>query len=199
MIISIEGIDCAGKSSLAERLKKTFERNKSIIFCCEFDSPFSSYLKELLKTDGSYLMKTFMFALDRAWIFENRAFSHLESGGIVIWDRYVDSAYAYRYAEDYKTDLADFEYVKKINSIFPKPDLTIYLDISVQTSIRRAQKSGRSEPYDEKTLTKVKSYYDSIYKDNDKCVIVDGEKTEKELIDIIVHILEDTDERFRNR
>ena len=153
---------------------------------------------ELLRTNGSYLMKTFMFALDRAWVFENIAYSHLKRGGIVIWDRYVDSAYAYRYAENYKTDIANFEYVKKINSIFPKPDLTIYLEISVLTSIKRAKKANRKEPYNEELLTKAKLYYDDIYRNNDKCVIINGEQSMTTIVEKIKHILEDKDERFRD-
>ncbi len=198
MIISVEGIDCAGKSTLINELKKMFKENENIVFCQEFDSPFANNLHELLRTNGSYLMKTFMFALDRAWVFENIAYSHLKRGGIVIWDRYVDSAYAYRYAENYKTDIANFEYVKKINSIFPKPDLTIYLEISVLTSIKRAKKANRKEPYNEELLTKAKLYYDDIYRNNDKCVIINGEQSITTIVEKIKHILEDKDERFRD-
>lgn len=43
-----------------------------------------------------------------------------------------------------------------------------------------------------------KLYYDDIYRNNDKCVIINGEQSMTTIVEKIKHILEDKDERFRD-
>lgn len=51
---------------------------------------------------------------------------------IILFDRYYQSALAYRMAEN-----IDKNWVKNINRIFREPDMIFYIDITPQESIRR--------------------------------------------------------------
>jgi dTMP kinase len=87
----------------------------------------------------------------------------LEDRKLIIWDRYVDSAIAYRAAEFViKPDLVDLEFVKIINKPFMAPDITIYIDIDADTAIKRGVTSGKHCPYDKGFLTLVRKEYRKI-------------------------------------
>ena len=131
-----------------------------VVTCGERQSPLGNLLtsKELAKL--SPFLKTFLFAADRAWVFERVCQPELRFGALVIWDRYVASAIAYRSADfSDGTDLIDIEFVEQINSPFPIPDLTILVDISKRTSSDRARHAGQDESYSMMHLERVREAY----------------------------------------
>lgn len=56
----------------------------------------------------------------------------INNSKIILFDRYYQSALAYRMAEN-----IDKNWVKNINRIFREPDMIFYIDITPQESIRR--------------------------------------------------------------
>ena len=186
MLIAFEGIDCAGKTTLIRALSSRI----CCVICEEMTSPIGPSIRTLLSQRGSFFLKTFFFAADRAWLYENIALPALKNSKIVLWDRYVDSALAYRYAEIEQADIIDYDFVKTINQPFPTPDLTIYINIDVNESINRAKRAMRHEPYDERFLTYVKAFYDKKYENTEKCMILDGKKKTEELCEHIIKSIE---------
>jgi len=188
MLIAIEGIDGAGKSTLMRNLSNRLPSEK-YTFCAEFQSPIGCKVKDLLKEKATFFIKTYFFAADRAWTYENIADPAMKAGKTVIWDRYVDSALAYRYAERDKANFIDFNFVKKINEPFQKADKTIYLKIPAEYSDKRAASAGRREPYDINFLKQVEQYYDSLREHNPSYHVIDATKTAEEITDAVCTLL----------
>ena len=76
---------------------------------------------------------------------------------IVIFDRYVPSAIAYRMA-----DGVDKDWVKSVNKNFPRHDLGFYIDITPETSIERNTDQKFNILYSYEHLDRVRKAYMSI-------------------------------------
>ncbi|MDR2638271.1 MAG: dTMP kinase [Helicobacteraceae bacterium] len=127
MFVAIEGIDCAGKSTQIEELKKIY---KDAIFTCE---PGGTKIGEKIRDIAlngkmSALARAFLFLADRA--------EHSDSvlkpneGKLIISDRSLISGIAYAW------DDAPKESLKTINLLATRgivPDLAILLALDMQT------------------------------------------------------------------
>ena len=160
-LIAFEGIDRAGKSSVVRLLADMLKTSKvPIAICGELHSPYASLIRDMLHKGSSPFLKTYLFASDRAWEYENNCLPALMRGEIVLWDRYVDSAIVYRTVEfQQRSSIIDVEFVKLINSPFVLPNLSIYIDVSADTSLQRSKILGKEEPYDSAFLEKVRDCY----------------------------------------
>jgi dTMP kinase len=160
-LIAFEGIDRAGKSSVIKMVRDRLDDSKTPIrLCGEKESPLVRLLGSDELRKMSMLMKTYLFATDRAWTYEKTCLPALRQGEVVLWDRYVDSALVYRTVEmTQKASEIDLEFVEKINEPFLRPHLTILIDISPEISSERAAKDAASEPYDREFLAAVRKEY----------------------------------------
>jgi dTMP kinase len=175
-LVAFEGIDRAGKSSVIMRMTNLLHGcHMPIMTCGELRSPIAPLLRDMLCTGSSAFLKTYFFASDRAWAYETECLPALKRGALVLWDRYVDSAVIYRTVELSKSaSEIDLDFVKEINRPFPKPDLTIYIDIPVGTSLERARAAGVSEPYNQDFLESVRDQYLQLVSSK-KYFIINGE------------------------
>jgi dTMP kinase len=175
MLIALEGLDNSGKTTVLNELKRKLSSD-DFTFCGEFLSPIAAETKSLLTNNSSYFLKTFFFASDRAWTYKNIAIPAFENYKIVIWDRYVDSALAYRRAEISEENIIDYTFVEKINAPFKKADATLYFNIPVSLSLERAQLSSEKEPYSGEVLRRVKKFYDEKLKVDNSYHCIDARK-----------------------
>jgi dTMP kinase len=109
----------------------------------------SRQLKWAQNTDISPLGELLLFNASRAQLTDKVIQPNLKSGTVVICDRYADSTTAY---QGYGRGL-DLETVNAANNIATqglKPDLTVLLDIPVETGLARknAKKQDRFEQED---------------------------------------------------
>lgn len=189
-LVALEGIDRAGKSSILSLLPRMlYECQVPIVTCGELQSPLAPIIRQSINSGGSAFLKTFLFASDRAWTYERVCSPALIRGEVVIWDRYVDSAIVYRAVEFSKSaSEIDLDFVKTINSPFPPPELTIYVDISAEVSQARAKNSGTKEPYSLNFLQSVRTEYlkQAAAK---RYTIVDGEEPLDEVATKIAQII----------
>jgi len=161
ILVVIEGIDHAGKSSVVARLPSLLRNSGAeVVVCGELRSPIADLLRGRALRELSPFLKTYLFAADRAWTYENECIPALARGAVVLWDRYVDSAIVYRAVElsTQKSEI-DLDFVREINSPFRQPDMTIYIDIDTKTSLTRVAGTDDSEPYDSKFLERVRAEY----------------------------------------
>jgi len=176
-LIAFEGIDRAGKSSVIQVVRDLLSDSKvPIRLCGEKQSPLVSLLGSDELREMSMLMKTYLFATDRAWTYEKSCLPSLRLGELVIWDRYVDSAIVYRTVEiTLKPSEINLEFVEKINEPFLRPHLTILIDVSPEITETRTTKDSAPEPYDRDFLAAVrKEYLKRAEAENYK--IVNGER-----------------------
>ncbi|WP_260447788.1 dTMP kinase, partial [Listeria seeligeri] len=136
MFIILEGLDNAGKTTAAEIISEHF-RNKgmSVYVSKELTTNVGIIIKELNRRGKlSSITKTFLFAADRQIRLEEFV-KDSENYDIIIMDRYIYSAMAYRVAEG-----TDLNWVKVVNDNVKKSDLAYYIDISPEESINRNSK-----------------------------------------------------------
>lgn len=172
--ITLEGLDGSGKSSLVEVLQETFGATTT-------SEPTDSWIGEVLRKslrddETPPLTDFFMFLADRAYHIEKTVEPALEAGEKVLCDRYVDSTTAYQthiLEEEFVTPEAFIAWSQDAFAI--EPDLTLYIDIDVETAVRRSEGVDKYERGN--TLTTVKNAYESRVCPLSRVVVIDGEQS----------------------
>jgi dTMP kinase len=163
LLIAIEGIDGAGKTSVATALAQWCgERG---IACCMSKEPtgvsFGKTLRESAQSGrGTIDDELDMFILDRRDHVARTIAPALAKNAIVILDRYYWSTAAYQGARG-----ADIQQILARNHEFaPKPDLTIVLDVPVSIGRQRISTRGDipNEFEDKKGLEKAREIFKQL-------------------------------------
>ncbi|WP_297438928.1 dTMP kinase [Thermococcus sp.] len=149
MFIVMEGIDGAGKSTQARLLAEWFEEQgyETVLTKEPTDTAFGKLIRRLVLTGGregiidgariSHEAEALLFAADRAEHVHKLIKPSVESGKVVISDRYFYSSLAYQWARG-----LDLEWLVDLNRFAIRPDLTVLLDLPVKESMKRI--NGRS-------------------------------------------------------
>ena len=152
LFITFEGGEGSGKSVQAKALYRRLSQLTipALLTHEPGGTPLGKKLGRWLKwtrdTDISPLTELLLFNASRAQLVTRVIQPNLQSGKIVICDRYADSTTAY---QSYGRGL-DLEMVKAINNAATrglKPDLTVLLDMPAEEGLarKRAQKQDRFE------------------------------------------------------
>lgn len=199
--IVIEGIEASGKTTQANILANKFPdavhtKNPTT------DNEIGIFIREKVlggKTDIPPVAYQYLFAADRE-IAQQKLIQDLKNGVTVISDRYFWSSVSYGIADRVETDYENWEEVSltslSILSMYHQflaPDLTIYLDVSLEESLKRLQGSEKhTEIYDNhETNIKVKKGYEWLIKEfPEEFKIIDGNKSEAEVTEEIVKLIE---------
>lgn len=158
-LITLEGIDGTGKSSIAELLKKSVPE---AVFTRE---PTKSWIgkavKRSIESDGDPLAELFLFVADHAEHIAKVIRPALSEGKIVISDRYSDSRYAYQGVTlSDKFDDA-LEWVQGLHrgwTVVPK--LTILFTIDPAAAVSRCGVRGEKTKFE--TLEFLKKVQDNF-------------------------------------
>lgn len=145
LFITFEGADGCGKTTQIELLNKYFkEKGQETLLTREPGAKgLGVKLREiLLNYDGdvSPTCESFLFLADRAQHVDCIIKPALNEGKIILCDRHTDSTVAY---QGYGRGL-DINQINMLNNIATgklKPDLTIVLDVDVETSMQRVGKN----------------------------------------------------------
>jgi dTMP kinase len=144
MLITFEGIDGSGKTTQVRLFSQFLEQqNKKYIVLREpGGTPFSEEVRSILlhsKNKISPLSELFLFNAARADLVENVIRPELQSGTIVVCDRFFDSTTAYQ-GFGRKLPLEDVTNCNRIATNGLTPDLTFFLDIPLDMAISRRHK-----------------------------------------------------------
>ena len=191
ILIVFEGLDGAGLSTqaalLAEYLRDT---NREVMLTKEpTASPIGKLIKSALKRNHEFSLFALqlLFAADRAEHLENEIEPALRAQKIVISDRYILSSLAFGSVDN------DFlEPLKKINSRFRKPDLTIIIDTPPQVCLDRIIRNRDNVELfeEEKWLEKVREQYLALKDYFDNTFILAGDRAKEEVSQEIQDIVE---------
>lgn len=149
MIISIEGIDGAGKNTLATALlgqltakRLAFPRYDESIHAQLAARALHGGMGDLI--DSAYGMAT-LFALDRHGAVEKlRAATGTDD--ILLLDRYVASNAAYSWARTQDESIVQWIYDLEFETLrLPRPDLQILLDTPVEVAAERADQRAAAD------------------------------------------------------
>jgi dTMP kinase len=193
--VVFEGGDGSGTttqlSMLAERLKNV-ERPVFFPTFEPTDGQIGKLIRSALKKDLILKPQTFamLFTADRNEHLNGQdgILAHVKRGELVVSDRFVLSSLVYQGIE------CGNELPAVLNSHFPAPELTIFLDVDPKIAINRMSKRGSLEIYEylefqEKVRQKYKSAVDDYRKNGARVEVIDSSKTIEEVADQVWSIL----------
>ena len=145
MLISIEGIDGAGKNTVTQRLRKELDCDVSVLSFPRYEDSIHAQLAQQALygkmgdlTDSAYGMAT-LFALDRFGAKEQLLAAADDTSSLLILDRYVASNAAYSAARVGEESVVDWIYELEFERLgLPVPQLQIFLDTDVAVAGQRA-------------------------------------------------------------
>ncbi|MFB6163830.1 MAG: dTMP kinase [Haloarculaceae archaeon] len=144
MLITLEGLDGSGKTTLWERLRgavdATFTREPT-------DSWYGDAVARSIRDpDADPLAELFLYTADHADHLARVIRPALAAGDVVVSDRYSDSRYAYQGASLEGVVDDPLAYVRSIHEPFTRPpDLTLYLDVPPAVGAERAGATNKFE------------------------------------------------------
>jgi dTMP kinase len=179
MFTAIEGVDGAGTTTLAKQMRRKLNQNHDVIHTSE---PYRVSPNQR----ASVHEKLFCYLYDRAK--HCRHLQHaLNSDEIVLCDRFRDSTLAYQaheYADEFGIEWRDAiqSLAFKHEPWCPEPDVTVYVEVPVETAMRRNDGDETREE-----LAQAKEVYDYLYYSeevfNSDVVIVDGTQPVEDVVD----------------
>lgn len=186
ILISVEGIDGSGKSSLVDLLEKRLkEENFETLKTKEPGATsLGKVLRDILQ-DRKFSINNktefLLFSADRSENINKIVIPALKSNKIVISDRMTDSTFAY---QGFARGL-DINFIKEVTKFATEnifPDLTIYLKIDYKTAIDRLKSRAKKlnqtlscfEKEKEDFFKKTISGFETIFKDRDNIIEIDG-------------------------
>jgi dTMP kinase len=185
MFVTIEGLDGSGKSTVIDAITEEYPNAVTTAEPSELWT--GGVVRRCLQDDAVDPLTDFYFFMgDRVQHIEEEVRPADEAGKLVVSDRYADSTRAYQPVGLGQSEHFDSRTVAKIfieQTMAPwnyEPDLTIYLDISVDTAIER---STGEEKYEKREfLEKVKQNYDALVEaERERFVVIDGEQSKDEV------------------
>src|SRR5574344_288708 len=196
--ITFEGGEGCGKTTIIESLKKVFDEKKidyvvtrepGGLKICEDIRNILKYSTEKIGDKAELLL----FSASRAELVEDLIKPALESGKIVLSDRFFDSSRVY---QGYAKGISDDEIMKVTNfatgGLFP--DITFYLDIAPEIAFQRKggkDKGDRIEQRDMEYHNMVRKGFQILAQKEKRFVTLDATKTINELTEIILQKLKE--------
>lgn len=185
VFISCEGLDGSGKSTVLDMI--TDEYPNVVTTREPSELKYGQMVRERLADESSNEIIDFMlFMCDRMDHIQKRIKPALDDKKLIVSDRYADSTRAYQPVA-LTGESKPFDSIWEAKLFIERcmepwnltPDLTLYIDISVETAVERA--SG-DEKYEQRNfLTQVKENYEALCEQSERIVRIDGEQSKEDM------------------
>jgi len=186
-----EGVDGSGTTTQLSLLKERLlnaglDEGKFFLTCEPAQNPVGSLIRSALKKDIALRPETLarLFAADRCehLYSDGGVIERCARGELVVCDRYILSSLVYQGLE------CGDELPHALNSLFPVPELLIYLDVDSETAQRRLQGRPVKEIYehiDFQFLVRKKylSLLDECRKDGTHVEVIDASREPEKVAD----------------
>lgn len=150
LLITFCGLDGCGKTTQIENLKDWMQELGVEPYLTKQPTPFvrqsaifRNYMDQPSHSGFDYRSLSLLAASDRVQHSNQVIYPLLEQGEVVISDRYFYSCIANLRARGYRED----QWIYEVSGFIPKPDLAFFLDIDVETAVKRvrsrAEEKGR--------------------------------------------------------
>lgn len=202
ILIAVEGIDGAGKSTQIPRIADWFQTHgMTVSISCE---PTHEHYGKRIRTAPERLapdVERQLFIDDRKEHLQNCIFPALNRGEIAITDRYFYSSIAYQGtradAFDHEPSQAELEQLQdeihtQHKAFAPEADLLIYIKLDVDVALQR-MKSGREtlDPFENKlNLSRVAQAFERIAKQHPCVITADAQNSPDEVTAELIEQLE---------
>jgi len=199
IFITFEGIESSGKSTQASLLEEKLIKNGySVALTREPGGPpISEKIRDLILDLNNFMMtpetELLLFMAARNQHTYEFIRPNLETGTIVISDRYIDSTIAYQGA----ARKLDIELIKQLNSFATYgliPNLTFILNMPEENTYERVsnKKKDRVELESLDFHYKVREAFLRLARGDKRFLILDGTRSVNELQEIIYTVVEKT-------
>jgi len=164
--ITFEGIDASGKTTQIKRLAETLQKlGAEVLVTCEPRGTEVGVVIGNLVLDRKDLdilpsTEVFLFAADRSQHVRQVVNPALQQGKFVLSDRFVDSSIAFQGAAG-----TELDFIRAVNQLAVKglkPDLTFWLDLPAEETMKRIAKRGEGDRLESKGIAyenKVRELY----------------------------------------
>lgn len=186
MLVIFEELDNCGKTTLVQMIKDYYLKlGIDAEISKEFETNIGKELKKMAK-EGTLdpILKAYLFATDRYIRMKKIRQDDLKNK-IMLFDRYVPSALAYRMAEG-----VDKNWVANINSVFPKADIGFFIDITPNESVNRNTDTKFNIKAKPEHLGKVRSAYLSILDENN-LIYINGMQSIENIFGEVIEKIEE--------
>lgn len=195
MLITIEGIDGTGKSSLIEGLKQELI-DLNPVFTKEPGAYGISFsVKEAIANGADPVAIALLFAADHAEHQRLVVKPALKNGRTVISDRYTDSRFAYQICTLAGVISDPLNWLRQIHEGWSiLPDRTYLIIVPVEIALERCSKSRTKEPFEtEKILREVQNNFMKLaMEEPERFVLIDGLLTKKEITGYVIESIRGT-------
>ncbi len=190
LFITFEGPEGSGKTTQVKRLTEELRgRGCDVLAVREpGGTSISEQIRDVLHSLNNREMQPrteiLLYCAARAQLVGQIIRPHLQSGGVVLCDRYADSTMAYQ-GYGHGLDLELLRAITRFATGGLTPDLTLLLDMDVETGLRRRKAGGdwnRLDAYDLDFHQRVRRGYLKLAEDEpQRWVVVDARAGVEEL------------------
>jgi len=183
MFITLEGPEGSGKTSQLPKLAEYLRQQGYDVLTTR--EPGGTSISEQIRTvlhnleniEMNPRTEILLFQASRAQLVEQVIRPHLEKGGVVLSDRYADSTLAYQ-GYGHQVDIESLRVLVSFATGGLKPDLTLLLDVDVETGLRRKELKGewnRLDAYDLDFHQRVRrGYLNLVQAEPERWVVIDA-------------------------
>jgi len=200
--ITFEGIEGSGKTTQIKLVKEILESKGLTVICTrepggtKIGDKIRDVLLDPSNKEMNPLTELILYEASRAQHLEELIKPALKNGVIVLCDRFSDSTIAYQGAAR-KIASSTLIDIDKIATGGLKPDLTIVLDIDPKEGLKRANKRGKLDRFEQEEISfheRVrKGYLDLAKKEPARVKLVDGSRSptviHKDIATLLNHLL----------
>lgn len=196
--IAIEGLDGAGTTTQAQSVRDELLKQDNDLTEGELlitAEPTDGEIGKLIRTglsgdiDLSQKALALLFAADRVNHINKTVKPALSAGKVVISDRYYLSSYAYQQEAG-----SSLGWLQQINKHARTPDLTVYLDVTIEECLGRMSGRERTDIFEHREfLSQIQTNYlntiETLDKQGEAVSIVKGNLAEAEVTDAITEAI----------
>jgi len=190
MFITFEGPEGSGKTSQIPQLRDYLAEAGYPVYCTREPGGTSigDQIRQVLlanqNTDMHPRTEILLFQASRAQLVEQEILPRLRRGEIVLCDRYADSTLAYQ-GYGHGVDLAQLRNIVQFATGGLKSDLTLLLDLAVETGLSRRHKDGdvnRLDAFELAFHQRVRAgYHELVAAEPQRWVVIDASQTPEQV------------------
>jgi len=191
-LVTLEGIDGSGKTTIARRVHRELRRRgvRVVVTSEPTRTWLGSAVRRAIREDAGPVVESLLFLADRARHTEAIR-SWLRRGFVVLCDRYADSTYAYQGARLAGTMKDPIGWLQRVGDPFVvAPDVTILLRVPTSQALRRIARRTSSIRFERRAfLAAVARNYERLARDRGYA-IVDARPTPREVSAAVLEVLD---------
>ena len=194
VLITIEGIDGSGKSSLVSSLARLLEDECAVITREPGSTWVGDAVRRAIADEVDPVTEALLFVADHAAHITTVIRPALSAGMLVISDRYSDSRYAYQQVMLEGIIDEPLAWLRAVHNGWTiPPDLTFLIVIPVGVALSRMGDGRTREHFEEAGfLARVQENYLSLAAEEpSRFVLVDGLKNEEEIAEFVTGSIRD--------